>query len=59
MSLPTFEKGGGGAQVARPVSEISEWINLSENGDTGVRAFQTPLNGFKSRVRELGDTCPS
>ena len=41
VPLPTFEKGE--AQVARPVSDISEWIKIK----------------IQLKVREGGDTCPS
>ena len=35
MSLPTFKRGGGGAQMALPITDISEWIQIAGQGRRG------------------------
>ena len=50
MPLSTFEKGGGGggAQVAPPVSDISEWIKVEGQGRRGPKLLLTFFKGHRS-----------
>ena len=46
MPLPTFEKGGG-AQMALPVSDISEWIQIEDQGRRGHILLLTLIKGHR------------
>ena len=44
VPLPTFERGGG-AQMALPVSDISEWIQIEGQGRRGHMLLLTLIKG--------------
>ena len=45
MPLPTFERG---AQMALPVSDISEWIQIEGQGRRGHMLLLTLIKGHRS-----------
>ena len=47
VPLPTFERGGG-AQMALPVSDISEWIQIEGQGREGHMLLLTLIKGHRS-----------
>ena len=49
MPLTTFERGGGGgAQMALPVSDISEWTQIEGQGRRGHMLLLTLIKGHRS-----------
>ena len=46
MPLPTFERGG--AQMALPVSDISEWIQIEGQGRRGHMLLITLIKGHRA-----------
>ena len=55
VPLPTFEKGGG-AQMALPVSDISEWIQIEGQGRRGHMLLLTLIKGHRSVcIPDLGE----